>query len=192
MKKLIIYIGLLILLSLSVFALEPNNLCEQTISENETCIMLTPVLNCNDNVTVLNKQTNTTREIEMQIIQLDIYNFNFSDDEGEYQVILCDGSTREIEVKGDNMLINITIVLILLAIGLGFVLVGRIIDNVALYIVGGIWFLAVAPLLASKLLEVSILFEYLSIGFFWLLALVFIYIGVDVARINYRSREHED
>lgn len=188
MKKILIWILSIILLSSFVSAID---LCEQTILQNETCLMITPVLTCNSSAIVLNKATNTTRNITMLPLQLGIYQFNFSDIEGEYQLILCDTTTREIEVKGDSMLNDLLIVFLLIVIGLGFAAFGELVKNTVWHIFGAVWLFAAAPLISSKVLLLSGLFSFVSIGFFYLIGMVLIAIALSERVKNTGNKEDD-
>lgn len=84
-----------------------------------------------------------------------------------------------IREEGFDMLINITIMLIILIIGLGFVWFTEKSGNYIWYIFGATWLLASAPLAATVLLDISVFFRFLTIGFFWLIAFIMIWEAVD-------------
>ena len=85
-------------------------MCQVPVTLNEDCIFVTPYINCSNytydiidltGIKVLSSEP-------MALLNDSIYYFNFTltDEETDYAIILCDGTTREISVErgGDTML----------------------------------------------------------------------------------------
>ena len=87
-------------------------ICEDKREIYQNCTMLTPSLSCiTYNYTVYYQNT-TQRDGTLKLLSQDIYQFNFTEPKGDYIVRLCDGSTREIRVKGeDSMILGAIIIL---------------------------------------------------------------------------------
>lgn len=105
--------------------------------------------------------------------------------------ILTADDTLYVVESVNQMLVNITILLILLTIGLGFAWFAERSENFVWYVFGGVWFLVIAPLSVNLLLAVDILFAFLSIAFFWLIAFVMIYEAVDRSLSESNNEEDE-
>jgi len=111
-------------------------MCEEIIKPNETCKMITPVLNCtNYTYEIINKSGVIVKEGNLTLHKNDIYYFNFSEDNGEYTIKLCDGTTTQVfvERRKDNML-AITIELIIVIVG--FALLGLLAKDLSIRIYG--------------------------------------------------------
>jgi len=111
MKKLLIWILALILLVSSVFSL-----CDLNPIANETCEMQTPYLGCSANYTLINS-VGVTETGKITLINNNIYKFNFTNDIGNYTLILCDNTTKNIEVVVEDNMIGESIAGIGLIIG---------------------------------------------------------------------------
>ena len=101
-------LGILVMLSVSVIA---TDICEDVLDLGEECTMLTPTLFCTAyNYSIQNKTGNVVQIGDLTAGEENIYyfNYNYSNVEGGYLVNLCDGTTREIYVKGEQTM-NITI-----------------------------------------------------------------------------------
>jgi hypothetical protein len=102
--KLLILIIMMLLIPIAS-AIE---ICEDRMDVGDTCIMMTPVLPCSGNYTIYNT-TSYIRNGSMTLIKDSIYNFIFSEGIGDYLVKLCDNSTREIRVEGEDNMIFVAI-----------------------------------------------------------------------------------
>jgi len=187
MKKAILLLITLLILP-SALSLD---LCGDTVNINTSCFMVTPTLTTCSNYEyrILNATGSVIEAKNMTYIGNNIYNFTFIKDEGEYLVLLCDGTTKEIQVEGDTMLNDLLIVFLLLVVGLGFAIFGEIVRNTVFHIFGAVWLFAVAPLMTTKLSLLSGFMEYLSIGFFVLIGMVLVAIALDEKHKNKLSQE---
>ena len=88
-------------------------ICEDRLTPGQLCRMLTPSLDCEGNYTIYN-ETGYLTTGNMTLLNDSIYYFNFSQGEGSYLIQLCDNSTREIVVIGDEdtMIIGTAIVMV--------------------------------------------------------------------------------
>lgn len=121
MNKAILLLIVFLSCIISVSALD---ICEDSIGINQTCLLLTPQINCSIfNYSIFNV-TNFINGANLTNISTEegLYYFPFNmSKEGGYIVKLCDGSTREIYVQGDkNNMIDIMIFLACITIILGF------------------------------------------------------------------------
>jgi len=187
MKKLL----LIILLLSSLPIAYGIDLCGDTVNINTSCLMITPTLTtCGDyEYRILNDTGGIIEASNMTYIGNNIYNFTFIQEEGEYLILLCDGTTKEIQVEGDTMLNDLVIVFLLLVVGIGFAVFGEFIKNTVFHIFGAVWLLAAAPLITTKLTLLSGFMEYLSIGFFVLIGMVLIAIAMDERYKNKDAQE---
>lgn len=88
-------------------------ICEDTLLDGTNCTMLTPTLDCSGNYTIHNESGTEIKNSNMTLLNDTIYYFEFEESLGSYIVTLCDNSTREIIVEGeDNMLIYFGILLV--------------------------------------------------------------------------------
>ena len=92
-----------------------GDICEEKLTPGETCIMLTPTLDCSSNYTIFN-YTAEMKNGSMTLISNSLYNFTFSEGEGSYLIQLCDNSTREIIVEGEDEMAGLAVVVFLLGI----------------------------------------------------------------------------
>ena len=155
----------LVFLSVSVFSL-----CEDIVIANETCEMQTPYLECSSNYTLINSN-GSTLEGEMILINNNIYKFNFTKDIGNYTLILCDETTKNITVVGDKykMILNFGTLFIIFAIGLIFLFLGEFVKNDVFFIIAGVWYIGMS--LPAR--NISIIYSgYLNLAFFIILGLV--------------------
>lgn len=90
-------------------------LCEHKQEIFTNCTMLTPSINCTtNNYTIIQSNGSIIIESTLENVYNDIYKFNFTYEEGDYIIRLCDGTTREIRVIQEDenkMIIAITILL---------------------------------------------------------------------------------
>ena len=78
--------------------------CEDVVRANNECQLITPYLGvCSTyNYTIINS-TNTIETGNLTLINESIYYLNFNQSRGDYIVVLCDDTTREIYVQeGDD------------------------------------------------------------------------------------------
>ena len=106
-------------------------MCEDSVDITKNCTMITPLLSCvNYSYAVRNASDGTVRTNNSLTVLGDVYAFNFTEPEGDYIVVLCDGSTREVKVQypeDDDMTVGAIILLpailgiifLIAAIGLG-------------------------------------------------------------------------
>ena len=119
-------IVLLILLCLSgVSALE---MCTDTKEIHTNCTMVTPTVTTCPTFNYSVIQTNSSAivtEGNLELLSSDIYYFNFTEGKGDYIVLLCDGTTREVIVTDKEQGNMVLAIIILLPILLGlFFLIG--------------------------------------------------------------------
>lgn len=85
-------------------------LCEEPISAEEECFFITPELSCS---TYDYKIFNSTDDVvvfdNLTIFNGSVYKFNFSQNTGDYLILLCDGTTREVIVGGKDSMLAIII-----------------------------------------------------------------------------------
>ena len=108
-----VFISLFIFLTPLVTGLD---ICNNPISPNIECQIITPMVNCS-NYTY--KVLNTTGAIidnnSLSVFGEGLYTFNFSEGVGEYIVVLCDGSTKELIVKNEeSQMIALSIIMIMI------------------------------------------------------------------------------
>ena len=111
-KKRMSILIFLLLIILSPIAL--GTLCHSTVETGNRCLMLTPTLtNCSTfNYSIINTTGVSIASGNLTVFHQYVYSFNFTytNSTGEYITLLCDGSTREIEVKnGETRMIAIAI-----------------------------------------------------------------------------------
>ena len=124
---------LLILMVLITTNLVQAVICEEQIENGTSCLMVTPSITC-DTYTYDIINVNTTEVIKddfpLAPMNDTTYYFNFSEDVGDYQVILCDYTARQfrvVEPEGDKMVLAVMI-LLPMVVGL-FMLIGAITLN---------------------------------------------------------------
>lgn len=79
------------------------DICEDSIPVTQACQMLTPMLNCAEyNYSVFTLTGELADSGSLSVLNGSAYYFNFSLGEGDYLVVLCDGSSREISVSEDH------------------------------------------------------------------------------------------
>lgn len=115
-KNRIISYGWIMFLSLIIIlgfvSMSQGKICEDIIeSTSDGCLMVTPtVTNCaNFNYNIYNNESTLIESGNLTIFNTgtDIYSFNFTQSTGSYIVELCDGTTREIQVKDTELNNNI-------------------------------------------------------------------------------------
>lgn len=108
-KTLLIITIMIILVSITASAeLEQ---CEEPIEPLEECKIITPVINCEGayDYVIINSTNNTVIENNLTEYEAGTYYFNWSMESGEYVIVLCDGTTREVIIGGKNMSLTTTI-----------------------------------------------------------------------------------
>ena len=113
-----------------------NIYCEDQITEDESCLMITPILNC-ATYDIINGTLNATgggdllvNDANLTVLNEKIYYLNFSQVVGEYTVRLCDNTTtREIRVVEKSKMAWTPVVLALSAMTFIFGLLSFSIKN---------------------------------------------------------------
>lgn len=101
-------------------------MCTDTIEINANCTMITPALECgNYTYQVINMSGDVVTEDSLSLLSGNIYQFNFTEPEGEYVIEYCDNSTRQVRKiqEDENKMIIAALILIPLFLGI-FFLVG--------------------------------------------------------------------
>ena len=92
------------------------DMCQDKVKINTTCKMVSPTISCSTyNYTIMNISGSYIENGTLYPIGTK-YHFNFTEPSGQYQVSLCDGTTREIYVQAEEVWLNmweISVVLIL-------------------------------------------------------------------------------
>lgn len=90
------------------------DICEDSNLINTNCTMLTPAITCSSyTYDIINLSGTVVTTGTMDLLQTNIYSFNFTESEGDYIIRLCDDTTREVRVEEeeDKMIIAIIILL---------------------------------------------------------------------------------
>lgn len=90
------------------------DICEDSNLINTNCTMLTPAITCSSyTYDIINLSGTVVTNGTMELLQTNIYSFNFTESEGDYIIRLCDDTTREVRVEEeeDKMIIAIIILL---------------------------------------------------------------------------------
>lgn len=79
-------------------------LCTDYQQVNQTCMMVTPSLNCSNYTYSIYFNQSSIENGSLTNYYSDVYYFNFTESIGQYIIEICDGSTRQITVgaNGDN------------------------------------------------------------------------------------------
>jgi len=121
-KKFLLWVLLLTVLINFVSAV---NICEEVVSPNVTCRMITPPITCATyNYTVLNLTGSILTQDSLNLLNSSVYYFNFTENQvGGYIVKLCDGRSREVYVReeGNSMWLAIIISLLGMTFLFGFI-----------------------------------------------------------------------
>ena len=124
MKKCkLITISILMLAMIQIISAgDTNETCETVVIPNRECRLLTPSLTCYTNYTITSQDGTLVEENNMSLLRGTLYYINFTQDVGDYIVTLCDNSTRELYVRGDEskMLIAISGLIIGMIILFGY------------------------------------------------------------------------
>jgi len=110
MKKAILLMLIVLILPI-VYGIDS---CKESVELISPCVMLTPVLTGCQNYTydIINLSGDIATNGNLSVLTGDLYQFNFTEDLGDYIVKLCDGTTREVSVirrLDDDNMISITI-----------------------------------------------------------------------------------
>jgi uncharacterized membrane protein len=126
MKKWILLIIGLVLMATSATALDN---CEERREIQSNCTMLTPTISCTTyNYTVFHQNGSVSSDGDLNNHDNQFYSFNFTESAGEYIIILCDGTSREIRVTDEseeNKMIVAILILLPMILGI-FLLVGAV------------------------------------------------------------------
>lgn len=83
----------------------------------ENCTFFTPVLTCPAyNYTVYNGSNVRIAGGGLTLVNGSLYQFSFNASQGQYVALLCDNSTKQISVEGEDMSASLSIILFFLAI----------------------------------------------------------------------------
>ena len=111
------------------------DICEDTREIKQNCSMVSPNILCTDyNYNIIN--TSNGLNVESNNLSLlysngSIYYFNFTQPKGDYLIILCDNTTRQVRVmqEEDNNMILAAIILLPLLLGFAFIISGNKMDE---------------------------------------------------------------
>lgn len=96
--------------------------CSDTPTAKKNCTMVTPPINCQNNYTyqVFNSNKSLVEQGTLLPYEsnVSLFYFNFSKEQGDYEVVLCDGTFRQIYVNGDGEVITGSILAIIGVIGI--------------------------------------------------------------------------
>jgi hypothetical protein len=111
-KYIIGFITVFIFLTIiyGVIGDDDTPICLNPIMPNITCYMVTPTLVCDNSTNYYYKVFDNNGNLlnngtlnPFNVVDLTYY-FNFTQDVGTYYIKICDESTRQINVQGDNMI----------------------------------------------------------------------------------------
>lgn len=92
-------------------------MCGEGMTINTNCRMLTPELTCNTyNYEIFNTTGTLVSKDVLTQLNDTIYFINFTESRGDYIIKLCDGTTREVKVIGDDSMFNILTAIFLFTI----------------------------------------------------------------------------
>lgn len=99
-KKHLILVILAVLLVQDILGV----VCDDTPENKQLCQFVTPPLSCTDyNYTIYDSNKTINETGTLSIYSDNLYYFNFSKNNGDYLISLCDGTFREVYVGGDPM-----------------------------------------------------------------------------------------
>lgn len=109
-----------------------QDICQRQLSPGLSCTMLTPEISCTNNSYVIyNSSTGRIVQNEsLTALNNSIFQFNFTESTGGYIVRLCDGSTREITVKGDEDKVSLAIIIGLMMFVVLFIVLIFVLENI--------------------------------------------------------------
>lgn len=92
--------------------------CEDVMSPPANCTLVTPVISCGTyNYSVLNESGSVVDVGSLGVWGEGTFYLNFSQGMGRFVVVLCDGGSRELVVRGDDDMIIAAIILLPLLFG---------------------------------------------------------------------------
>ncbi len=107
MKAGLVIFLLLVVHPTAVLSAPVLPLCADTVEIDGNCTIVTPIVSTCSNYTynILNTSSGLDALENTSLIQLNqsIYYFNFTQPSGDYLVRICDGTTREVRVVGDDV-----------------------------------------------------------------------------------------
>ena len=93
------------LLLLYIGYVSAQDICLEPIKANVTCFMVTPIISCPVyTYSMYDNQADMIASGTLSVFNDSTYYFNFTEDVGTYYIAICDGSTRQVIVEGDNMI----------------------------------------------------------------------------------------
>jgi len=99
MKVFLLPLILLLLIPFTIAsALE---MCEDNLEIGGNCTMVTPTITCGTyNYDIIKTNGSVVlNDAPLSLLENNVYYFNFTENEGDYLIRLCDGTTREIRVR---------------------------------------------------------------------------------------------
>lgn len=106
-------------------------ICEDKLTPNKNCQMLTPSLTCTAyTFNIFNETSTVLKDSTLTLVNGTIYKFNFNESKGSYIVQLCDNSTREIIVEGEDEMPVLAIVIGEIIFILCFLAIAFILKNI--------------------------------------------------------------
>jgi len=126
-KKALCITGLVFAVLMGLAIAEPTYpMCGDALEVHQNCTMMTPSLSCTEptyNLTNATGGEHLEENNSMELLNDSIYYFNFTQGRGDYILILCDGSTREVKVAEDeNKMMFLAVVLLIPLIVAGLLL----------------------------------------------------------------------
>jgi hypothetical protein len=119
MKKWIINLMMFLVL---VGIVQAIDICEDVIPISSNCSMITPTISCTIyNYTVHNSSGSIIEQNNLTVWNGSIYYFDFVHGQGEYVIKLCEGTTRVVEVGGEDEMASLAITLFILIVTSFFV-----------------------------------------------------------------------
>ncbi len=112
MERKILFIIVAVLLAASAGAATS---CEDRLVPGRNCTMFTPSIVCsNYTYDILNETGVVLDDANLTLVNESVYRFSFNQQVGSYLVRLCDDSTREIIVEGEDDMASLAITLFIL------------------------------------------------------------------------------
>ena len=114
MERKILFIILVVLLATTASAASS---CEDRLLPGTNCTMFTPTIVCaNYTYDILNSTSVLLDDANLTLVDNSVYRFEFNQTAGSYLVRLCDGSTRELVVEGEDDMASLAITLFILSV----------------------------------------------------------------------------
>lgn len=157
--------------------------CSDTPTAQKNCTMVTPPINCHNNYTYQVFDGNKTL-VEQGILlpyqsNVSLFYFNFSKKQGDYEIVLCDGTFRQIYVNGDGEVITGSILAIVGVIGILLFIYSKLDQNHKHLKTFILLFVMYLTLVIPRALNVFIADKFSSdlvIYYVWFLRVITIYI----------------